>query len=199
MKREQNKEQKRAAILAAARRVFLSQGYIGASMDHIAAEAGVTKQTVYRYFPSKEALFLAMLRFGRGDGPAPFLAELDGEDTRAALERFALGFIETHLSENHLATLRLLVAEGPEAPELARSFYVYGPKETETRLGAFLEERFGLENPEFETRMLINMLQSQRMGVLTGATPKPGKGDMEKHAKRTVGLFLRAFAPKHRS
>src|SRR5260221_11963294 len=58
--RVQSTAEKRAAVLEAAARVFLSGGYLGASMDEIADLAGVSKQTVYTYFSNKEALFAAM-------------------------------------------------------------------------------------------------------------------------------------------
>ena len=50
-------ERKRAAILQAASDVFLANGYVGASMDDVAARAGVSKQTLYKHFGDKETLF----------------------------------------------------------------------------------------------------------------------------------------------
>src|SRR5216683_977966 len=53
---------KRAAILEGAKTVFLREGFGAATMDDVAAAAGVGKQTVYRHFGSKEALFLGLYR-----------------------------------------------------------------------------------------------------------------------------------------
>src|SRR5205807_6937409 len=50
---------KREEILAAAREVFTREGYMGASMDAVAAHAGASKRTVYQYFEDKEQLFAA--------------------------------------------------------------------------------------------------------------------------------------------
>ena len=58
-KREARKEERREAILAIAKRVFLDQGYSGASMSAISAELGGSKGTLWSYFPSKEELFAA--------------------------------------------------------------------------------------------------------------------------------------------
>ena len=49
-------------ILDGARTVFLAQGFDAASMNDIAREAGVSKGTIYSYFPSKDALFAALIR-----------------------------------------------------------------------------------------------------------------------------------------
>src|SRR6202021_1230929 len=57
-----NTDKKRRAILEAAMSVFLKSGYLGASMDEIAAIAQVSKQTVYKQFASKEALFVGIVR-----------------------------------------------------------------------------------------------------------------------------------------
>ena len=54
-------DRKRAAVIAAAIDEFLAAGFDATSMDRIAARAGVSKRTVYNHFPSKEALFAAIL------------------------------------------------------------------------------------------------------------------------------------------
>jgi TetR/AcrR family transcriptional regulator of autoinduction and epiphytic fitness len=55
--KERDKSKKRAVIVSGAENVFLSMGYELASMDKIAAKAGVSKRTVYNHFTSKENLF----------------------------------------------------------------------------------------------------------------------------------------------
>ena len=52
---------KRRAILDAATEVFLKSGYLGTNMDEIAALSSVSKQTVYKHFSSKEALFIEIV------------------------------------------------------------------------------------------------------------------------------------------
>ncbi|SMP51028.1 TetR/AcrR family transcriptional regulator [Anoxynatronum buryatiense] len=56
------KEDVRENILAAAKKLFLSKGFEGASMSMIAKEAGVSKSNLYNYFPAKEALFQALVQ-----------------------------------------------------------------------------------------------------------------------------------------
>jgi AcrR family transcriptional regulator len=53
---------KRQAIIDAAQRVFLAQGFAGSSVDAIAGAAGASKQTICNHFGDKEALFRAVVR-----------------------------------------------------------------------------------------------------------------------------------------
>jgi AcrR family transcriptional regulator len=55
-------ERKRAAIVAAARQVFLENGYAQASMDRIAESAAVSVKTIYRHFENKDELFSAVMQ-----------------------------------------------------------------------------------------------------------------------------------------
>lgn len=190
---ERKREQKRADILKAALDVFLSEGYLGAGMDRIAERAGVTKQTVYRYFDSKERLFREALEALRESNPSHFADELDRPDAREALTRFAVGFLGVHLSETHLAGIRLLVAEGPEAPEMTRAFFAVGQERTTAALTRFLRDRLGADDPEYAVRFLLGALLSLRMSVLVGLVPPPSPEAVAEHARRTVRQFLRLF------
>ena len=59
--RAEAKAQTRRSLLEAARDVFLSVGYQGATLDEIAATAGFTKGALYWHFPNKQAVFLALI------------------------------------------------------------------------------------------------------------------------------------------
>lgn len=187
-------EQKREAILEAAQTIFRSEGYIRANMDTIAKAANVTKQTVYRYFNSKEALFQAALKARREKFPSRCLEELKRKDTREALIHFAIGFIETHLSEDHLAMVRLLISEGRMAPELSRSFFADEPRQTEEQLRQFLKERFHLENADYEAKFLFSALLSMRMSVLVGMHERPSPEQIATHAEKTINFVIKALA-----
>ena len=69
---------KRSAILDAATTLFLRNGYLGTSMDEIAALARVSKQTVYKHFADKESLFAAIVAAAVDAAGDPVLEEADG-------------------------------------------------------------------------------------------------------------------------
>lgn len=193
-KGEIKKEQKRRDILAAAMEVFLKDGYLGSNMDKIAQRAKVTKQTVYRYYESKEVLFQAALEAQRSETGRVFLKELDRDDPIEALTGFAAGFLELHMSEAHLAGVRLQIAEGPEAPEMTKAFFTMGPAKTRERLGRFFKTRFQAKDPEYAAIMFVGTLLSMRMDVLVGLRPVPDREELLEHAKRSVAICANGFA-----
>ncbi|MBN3561020.1 TetR/AcrR family transcriptional regulator [Aliamphritea spongicola] len=190
---EQNKEKKRRAILQAAQEVFLSEGFVQAGMDKIAAQAQVTKQTVYRYFPSKTELFKATLQYMGESSEPDVMAHLTDPDTEQALHNFALGFLRFHMTDVHLATFRLLVAEGGKAPEMTATFREVGPDDTSARLEAFFRERMGLSNAGRVVRLWTGMLLSLRGGVLMGMA-RPDDAEIEQHARSATEFMLAAVA-----
>ncbi len=192
-KMEQNREKKRRAILQAAEEIFLSEGYVDANMDHISALAQVTKQTVYRYYPSKIELFKATLQqMGQSD-EMDFLSPLQLSDTKEALYQFAYGFIQAHLSQKHLSTYRLLIADSAKAPEIVKSFFDIGPNDTDRQLKAFFSERLGVEKPDSLVQLWTGMLLSHRSGILVGM-PRPDDKELEQYAQDATDFLLSAVA-----
>lgn len=186
---EENREKKRRAILNAAQSNFLSEGYIRASMDSIAGEAKVTKQTVYRYFPSKIELFQATLNQLADSSDESFASQLEKPDNAEALVGFAIAFIHVHLSNEHLMTYRLLIAESGAAPEITSAFFAAGPNDTGLKLSRFFSERLGLDEPETPIRLWTAMLLALRGGVLLGMK-SPTDQEIEDHAKAATDFLL---------
>ena len=99
---------KRRAILDAATDVFLKSGYLGTNMDEIAALSGVSKQTVYKHFASKEALFIEIVTSmtdEAGDIVHDAVAELDdGGDVAEYLLDYAYRQLDGGADAAHHAT-----------------------------------------------------------------------------------------------
>ncbi|MFD9716722.1 TetR/AcrR family transcriptional regulator [Streptomyces sp. NPDC059076] len=121
-------ERKREAIVKAARDLFLREGF-GVGMDAIAAEAGVSKVTVYNHFGSKEALFTAVVAGAldepvQQDSAAPLARLADAEDLRPAFVDAARSWIGAVRNDHEFAALRALVAaELHRFPELGRAWH----------------------------------------------------------------------------
>ncbi|KAA0594834.1 TetR/AcrR family transcriptional regulator [Azospirillum lipoferum] len=131
---------RRTAILTIAGRTFLRQGYADASMDCIAAEVGGSKSTLYRYFPSKAALFAAYVEeVGILAWTALATVTVEEKEPEAVLEDTARAYLDLILSPSALAVTRLVMAETGRFPEVGRIFYKRGIQSTERQIAAILQ------------------------------------------------------------
>jgi AcrR family transcriptional regulator len=114
---------KRDQILQGALVVFLEHGYAGASIDMIIKEAGVSKQTVYAYFTSKEELFTALIEKMVGKFSAGMMQpQLFQLETPQLLRAVATMMLEKLSSWEYIAFLRLLIGESARFPELTQKY-----------------------------------------------------------------------------
>lgn len=122
-------------VLDGARKVFLRDGFERASVDDIAREAGVSKATIYAYFPDKQLMFLEVARCECHRQTEEAEASIDGDvPVRAALTIAAERIVEFLLSEFGQRMFRIVVGEGERFPGLGREFYEYGPGLIHARL-----------------------------------------------------------------
>lgn len=186
----------RERLLHAARQAFMKEGY-RASMDGIAALAGVAKQTLYNHFAGKDELFAETASLTSN----AISVTLDGQtgDVRGCLLRFARAFRSKVLGEDSLAVFRALVAETPRMPRLARAFFDKGAEKTATRLAEFLgramaDGRLRRDDPRFAAEMLLSMLGGfEHFRRVCGAHAPAANETMR--VERIVDCFLRAWAP----
>jgi TetR/AcrR family transcriptional repressor of mexJK operon len=131
---ETRTEKKRAQIRDAAKRLFLRHGFQGTSTDAIVAAAGIaSKETLYRYYAKKEALFVDVLRsltterfhiqqlMEQSTEPASV------EELQMLLRAFTQVVLETMLQPEYLSLVRLTIAELPRFPELGTLFRLTVP------------------------------------------------------------------------
>lgn len=122
-------DEKEAAIIDAARKTFLAQGFDGASMDTIALVAGVSKRTVYNRFRSKEELFAAAIL-----QTCQHILPVDVDTIEASLppeafiREMATRFLRGILEPEALALRRIAAFEAPRKPALGKSYLTHGPR-----------------------------------------------------------------------
>jgi AcrR family transcriptional regulator len=113
---------RRERILEEGRRLFLSKGYAGASVNELVRRAGGSLATLYNEFGSKEALFAEIMRRRAhvlyGWSEVECFRKKSGRDALLALARRLL---ERVLEKDSLAWYRIAIAEGPRCPELRKA------------------------------------------------------------------------------
>lgn len=152
---------KRAAILDGAKAVFLRQSFALAKMDDVAAAAGVGKQTVYRHFKSKEALFVGLVTSMCAQVGALLAAPRDAQADRSPeVELRALGWLLAHIliAPDNLRLYRAIVAEAERLPELGQVFYENGAKVVRAFAANILRKRFDESTAALRAATFINLV-----------------------------------------
>jgi AcrR family transcriptional regulator len=136
---------KRSAILDGAKTVFLRQSFSLATMDDVAAAAGVGKQTVYRHFGSKEALFVGLVVSICAE-VGTFLtgaqSEQSGRSPEVELQELGWLLARSLITPDNLRLYRAIVAEAERLPELGQVFYENGAKVVRAVAAKILRKRF---------------------------------------------------------
>ena len=187
----QNAERKQVTIVQAALALFLEQGYAATSMDAVASWAGVTKQTVYRYYPSKEELFTAVMEKIRADEPAPYVfgdADLDTE-----LSNFGRDLLAFHLTPAALGVYKMMLSEAGQE-SLLKPFMKAGPNRVMKPLMGFLQKRHPeLEDVAFHAQMFASMVLVPRNQLIMQGKGRFTRAEQETHVNKVVKLFLQGM------
>jgi len=191
---------KRQAILTAAKELFVRNGYASTSMDAVAAEAGVSKLTVYSHFTDKETLFSAAV-VARCEEQMPALFDELNRDLPAQtlLLNVARGFQTLINSPESIELHRLMVTLGTQDPKLSQIFFEAGPQrilnETE-RLLSRLEKtgQLRFDSPKTAAEHFLSLIKGAcNFRLLVGCGELPDDATAEAHVQEVVGLFMRGY------
>ena len=128
-------------VLKGARDVFMADGFEGASVDDIARAAGVSKATLYSYFPDKRLLFMEVAQTECCRMAESVLAMID--ETKPAHEVLTITAKQLArflVSEFAQQVFRICVAEHDRFPELGQAFYEAGPQNGQRQMASYLEK-----------------------------------------------------------
>lgn len=193
-----------AAIRAAAAKLFLEKGYAGTSMDEVAAAAGISKQTIYTHFPSKEELF-ADLVLGNEQRANEFVAAMIGafheaKDLESGLRDLARTYLRFVIRAEVLQLRRLVIGEAARFPELARKYYEGVPERVYAALAGLFrklknERRLSLDDPDAAAHhfvwLMLGWPLDRAMFYGTGAGLRGA--DLDRIADDAVNVFLAAY------
>ena len=190
---------KRAAILEAAKRMFTQHGFDGASMDQIAAEAGVSKLTVYSHFGDKEALFLAAVE-SHCDLSLPSSLFEPSPDTPLRDRLLAIGhaFYSMVTAPEAIAGHRMLCSPQMSNSGLPKLFWDAGPMRVQGDFAALLERRIKageLEIPDIARAagQFFSLLKGEPHACLVFGGPGPSDAEIRAHLAAAVDPFLPAY------
>ncbi|RWE74263.1 MAG: TetR/AcrR family transcriptional regulator [Mesorhizobium sp.] len=199
-------EAKRVSVVDAAASVFCREGYAGANIDLIAAEAGVSRQTVYNHHGDKENLFVAVVRDLTERCNAGIFATIASfpdqpTDLEADLIAFAVRMNRNCICNRDGRFLRKLIqAEGERYPELFAEWREQGPGRTWSALAArFARLAFAghlsIGDPDVAARQFLALVNAElQITFMLGGIPT--EEEVLRSATNGVRTFLSAFARK---
>lgn len=197
---------KRVSILEAATDVFCREGYAGANIDMIAAEAGVSRQTIYNHHGDKEKLFVAVVRALTERANAGIFATLatfpdQPADLEAELTDFAVRLNRNCICNSDGKSLRKLIeAEGQRYPELFATWRENGPGKTWAALAArfarlALAGHLDIVDPDVAARQFLALINADLHVSMTLGDPI-GEDRVRDTARNAVRTFLRAYCKR---
>ena len=196
-------EMRRAQILDAALTVFLEHGYDRATIDLVVQRAGASKATIYSFFGGKEGLFEALV----GESAERILAgfpDVDGGiiDVRAALKNIAQRYLDVVMAPDALALWRLIVAEGPRFPGLAKDVYRVSNERLVARLAQALRtwsarKRIRPLDADQVARQFLAVVRGDlHIFALSGLLPDDLETAIHKNVQEAVKTFWPALRRK---
>lgn len=191
---------KGAAILEAAKRMFTEHGYERVTMDQIAAEAGVSKLTVYSHYGDKEALFAAAVKSHcEQQLPSALFEPAPGTPLRERLLLIAQAFFAMISSPEAVAGHRIMCTPQITESPLPRMFWEAGPQRVQNAFGVLLQRRIDTGEldiadvaraaEQFFTLVKGNLHARMLLGCNSTCAQSA-----QAHVLASVDMFLRAYA-----
>ena len=189
-------------ILQAAFDVFSEKGFHGARMLDVASRARASKTTLYARYPSKEALFEALMAWSTRQGTEALDAIAADEtlDPLTALHRFAAQLLALMLQPKKLALFRIAVAEGDRLSAVGRTYSAFTRDHGVECVRAIVARLLKQKRIEIDDRAefghsFIGLLQGELFTrALLGTIPSPHRDEIDRHARRAVTRLMRAYA-----
>jgi AcrR family transcriptional regulator len=191
-------------ILQAALAVFLEVGFERANLEKIAAQAGVTKPTVYSHFGSKIGLLQAVAEQQARQALTQFSPSLKSTgDVRGDLTGFAKSFLTNTLHPEAIRMHRFAMVEAMTHPELVAPLLNAGPQKLAEVLQKFLEaetkaRRLCCKNPMLAAQQLIGLLTGMDFLAIIISQLVPSEAEINKRISSAIDVFLNTYAvPEH--
>jgi len=178
---------KRTLILEGAHAVFMREGFAQGSMDAVAAEAGVGKQTIYRHFRSKEALVEALVE--AMCAPEVVRPPTGLQPARQLLRDLLLTFVAGVASRDSVRLYRAIVAEADRMPDLGRIFWEAGPRQVRAAIAQLWAEEHDAATGPVVAGQLVQLALGDAYQELVLGTGSPAPEVFERQIDAALSLL----------
>lgn len=189
-------ERRRAAMLEAAKAVFIEHGYANATLDEVIRRSGGSRATLYKQFGDKQGLFAAIIAGICSEIVEPLVDSGAGQKPETILLAFGRAFMGGLMEPSGLQLYRVLIGEAVRFPELAEAAYRAGPAVAAEELAKHLrrwvaEKRIRLADPDLAARQFLEMIKGDlHFRALLRLEPHPAEAEIDFCVRSAVRLFL---------
>lgn len=187
-------------VVDGARQVFLDVGFDGASVDEIARVAGVSKATLYSYFPDKRLLFMEVAKLQCQAQATAALQTIDlHQPPRVILRQMGQKFLTFIVSDFGLRMFRVCVSEADRFPELGQQFYNSGPVLVRKIIMEYLQEaqargEVHVDNFQMAADQFSEMCKTTLwVQILCGVKAQPTQEEIDAIIDEAVDTFLARY------
>ncbi|MCX7285547.1 MAG: TetR/AcrR family transcriptional regulator [Novosphingobium sp.] len=193
---------RREDIVSKASELFLNEGFAATSMSTIARAVGGSKATLYKYFPTKEALFEAVMEQRSAAVLGPIhSADIPRETPRIFLTAVGERLLAGIYGPEAIAINRVVVGDCVRSPEIGRVFFEMGPDRGKVgvagQLAIFAKAgSLNLNDPLQGTEDFFALLRGEaHFRVMAGVSAAPDEDEIRRHVRRVVDLLLKLWSP----
>ena len=197
-------EATRDAIIAVATRMFMEEGLQRTTMDSIARAMHISKLTLYKRFPNKDALFTAVITTRCNEYiPDTAFSGLAEHTPAEALYAIGSGLLHLLTSADAMNMERMLMAEAKDKQKLTKLFYDAGPKRVKAMIAEYLATLHAtrvlhIPDPMLATHLFTSLFKGSDicLRLCMNIPPKPSKAEIENYCRHAVSMFIAAHTPR---
>ncbi len=194
------RDEKREAILAAAKDLFFAHGYSGVSMDEIVARVGGSKATLYSHFASKDDLLLALADYVVADHVARAMKTHPEQDFPAFLREFGRIAMAGRTSPDIVGMERLAASEALRFPDFGHAYFEQAILPARQRVSTLFKSAMeaGALRP-MDPMLATDQFMEMCCGWLWrrqiwGIAPRPTSAEIAANVDAAAKAFLQGYA-----
>ncbi len=192
---------KQAVLVEAALKAFLSSGYAEASVNQIAADAGVSIKTLYRHFESKDELFSAVMQAACGRMPGVGLADDEvppawyAAAPAEALPQAGEQYLRHALSRDQLALYRVVARDAHRFPELGRRYREQTTGTRDAKFASYLDlwgerEGWNVRDKQAAAQVFAGLLKARLFDEALLGLSQPSDKEISEQARSAAQSML---------
>ena len=194
----QDSRRKYQAVVEAAGALFLERGFGGTSMDAVAAQASVSKRTLYSHFENKEALFAAVIEARCASIIPPSLAEAGGVEgsPEKVLTRLGMVFLISIYAPDQIQLFQTMISDSRRFPQVGRMMMEGPVARSQTLISDYLARHaeagvLAIEHPDLAAAQFMGMLKTDvHMRLLFNQPVAVTRAEIARIASSATRLFL---------